>query len=211
NDIEKIKQISILILEKQYSANINASCEINSESNFKQINSQYDNTSISDITDNTSNSDEPDMTQCSVSICIKTKSSKDKEIKKFLDRVYKENNDSSIKYQEMISITNCNAYVTKPSSLKDILNIKASISNESSHTPSLEDIISEDNKSLLKTKVNTPANPTYDQSYFRNKINNNYYGITDESLCLLCKLDHDNDNGIEDRYEVGSYYIKCEQ
>ncbi|CAG8696003.1 1635_t:CDS:2, partial [Ambispora gerdemannii] len=41
--------------------------------------------------------------------------------------------------------------------------------------------------------------------------NFNYYGITDESLCPLCKLDHDDDNGIEGNYKAGSYYIKCEQ
>ncbi|CAG8827416.1 1128_t:CDS:1, partial [Dentiscutata erythropus] len=43
-------------------------------------------------------------------------------------------------------------YMTKPSSLKDVSNIKVSIPTESSHTPSSEDMISEDNKSLPKTK-----------------------------------------------------------
>lgn len=37
-----------------------------------------------------------------------------------------------------------------------------------------------------------------------------YYRNTDESLCPLCKLNHDDD-GIEGRYESGFYYIKCEQ
>ncbi|CAG8613057.1 17789_t:CDS:2, partial [Cetraspora pellucida] len=77
--------------------------------------------------------------------------------------------------------------MTKPSSLKDVSNIKASIPTESSHIPSLEDMIKGSDE------------------------NDDYYGITDESLCLLCKLDHDDDNGIGGRYEVGSYYIKCEQ
>ena len=75
------------------------------------------------------------------------------------------------------------------------------------------------------------ANPTYDQSYFRNKIldqypnlyregsseNFDYYGITDETscppgptICPLCKLGHD-DEEIEGRYKAGSYFIKCEQ
>ncbi|CAG8701453.1 3955_t:CDS:2, partial [Racocetra fulgida] len=45
---------------KQYLININASCEMNSEGNIKQIDSQYGNISISDITDNILNSDEPD-------------------------------------------------------------------------------------------------------------------------------------------------------
>ncbi|CAG8716030.1 7863_t:CDS:2 [Cetraspora pellucida] len=41
--------------------------------------------------------------------------------------------------------------------------------------------------------------------------NNKYYEITDESLYLLCKLDHNNNNSIEGRYKVGSYNLKCEQ
>ncbi|CAG8728049.1 7834_t:CDS:2, partial [Cetraspora pellucida] len=69
------------------------------------------------------------------------------------------------------------------------------------------------------------SKPTYDRSYFCSKTldqypnlyregsngNNDYYGITNKSLCTLCKLDHDDDNGIEGRYKIGSYYIKCEQ
>ena len=65
-------------------------------------------------------------------------------------------------------------------------------------------------------------NPTYDCTYFRNKTlgqypnlckefsseNFDYYGITDETSCPLCKLDHDNEEGIEGRYEA---FIKCEQ
>ena len=84
----------------------------------------------------------------------------------------------------------------------------------------MEDIISEDDKSSLETEVGIPieshtppknnpesisSNPIHDLVYFRNKTleqypdlyyeysneNFNYYGITDESLCPLCKLDHD--------------------
>jgi hypothetical protein len=83
--------------------------------------------------------------------------------------------------------------------------------------------LGKEDKSLLETKVNTPANPTHDHTYFRNKIveqypdlywegrdgNNDYYGITDESLCPLCKLDHYEDYGIKGRYKTGSYFIKC--
>ncbi|CAG8824644.1 33222_t:CDS:2, partial [Gigaspora margarita] len=78
----EIKQVSTLVPEEQYSANINASCEMNSEGNLEQIDSRYGNTSASDITDNTSNSDEPD---------------EDKEIKEFLDRVHKENISNEIR------------------------------------------------------------------------------------------------------------------
>ncbi|PKY32997.1 hypothetical protein RhiirB3_451584 [Rhizophagus irregularis] len=38
-----------------------------------------------------------------------------------------------------------------------------------------------------------------------------YYGINDETLCPLCKLDHDDEEGIDGMYKSGSYFIKCEQ
>ncbi|CAG8469119.1 16707_t:CDS:2 [Racocetra fulgida] len=71
----------------------------------------------------------------------------------------------------------------------------------------------------------SPSNPTRNHVYFCNKIlkqypnlcqegsdgNDNYYGITDKSLYPLCKLDHNDENGIEGRYEIESYNLKCEQ
>ena len=41
--------------------------------------------------------------------------------------------------------------------------------------------------------------------------NFDYYGITDETSCPLCSLDHDDEESIEGRYKAGSYFIKCEQ
>ena len=55
---------------------------------------------------------------------------------------------------------------------------------------------------------------TYDRTYFRNKTldqypnlcrefsseNFDYYGITDETSCPLCSLDHDDEESIEGRY-----------
>ncbi len=69
------------------------------------------------------------------------------------------------------------------------------------------------------------SKPTYNRTYFRNKTldqypslyrefsseNFDYYGITDETSCPLCKLDHGDEESIEGRYKTGSYFIKCEQ
>ncbi|CAG8714270.1 16178_t:CDS:2, partial [Racocetra fulgida] len=80
-------------------------------------------------------------------------------------------------------------------------------------------------KSEASASPISPSNSTRDHIYFHNKIlkqypnlcqegsdgNDDYYGITDKSLCSLCKLDHNDENGIEGRYEIGSYNLKCEQ
>ncbi|RIB10733.1 hypothetical protein C2G38_2250582 [Gigaspora rosea] len=47
--------------------------------------------------------------------------------------------------------------------------------------------------------------------YEFNDENIDYYGITDETLCPLCKLDHDDEEGIKGEYKDETYYIKCEQ
>ena len=71
----------------------------------------------------------------------------------------------------------------------------------------------------------TQSKPIYDRSYFRSKTldqypnlyrefsseNFDYYGITDETSCSLCKLMHDDKESIEGTYKAGSYFIKCEQ
>src|SRR6266542_2212638 len=67
-------------------------------------------------------------------------------------------------------------------------------------------------------------NLTYDRSYFRNKTldqypnlyrefsneNFDYYGIIDEKICPLCKLEYDEEGSLEGRYKARSYFIKCE-
>ena len=82
-----------------------------------------------------------------------------------------------------------------------------------------------DTKVEVIPPISQPNSPTYDRAYFRNKAldqypnlyrefsseNVDYYGITDETSCPLCKLDHDDEEGIEGRYEARSYFIKCEQ
>ena len=73
-------------------------------------------------------------------------------------------------------------------------------------------------------QVTTASQLTYDRAYFCNKAldqysnlyrefsneNFNYYGITNEKLCLLCKLEHGNEESIEGTYKAGSYFIKYE-
>ena len=68
-------------------------------------------------------------------------------------------------------------------------------------------------------------NLTYDRSYFRNKTLDqypnlyrefssedfDYFRITNEKICPLCKLEHDYKESLEGRYKAGSYFIKCEQ
>ncbi|GET02748.1 hypothetical protein GLOIN_2v1869616 [Rhizophagus clarus] len=60
------------------------------------------------------------------------------------------------------------------------------------------------------------SNSTYDRTYFCNKILNqysnlyrefssenfDYYGITEETSCLLCKLKHDNEESIEEKVNM---------
>ena len=41
--------------------------------------------------------------------------------------------------------------------------------------------------------------------------NFDYYEITNEKICPLCELEHDDEKSLEGKYEVGSYFIKCEQ
>ena len=87
--------------------------------------------------------------------------------------------------------------------------------HDQSHVTSAETISS-------VTPQASRTNPTYDHTYFRKKTldqypnlyrefsseNFDYYGITDETLCPLCKLGHDDEESIEGRYKAGS---KCEQ
>ncbi|PKC52757.1 hypothetical protein RhiirA1_480757, partial [Rhizophagus irregularis] len=69
-----------------------------------------------------------------------------------------------------------------------------------------------------------PETLVHDRFYFHNKTLDQYsnlyrefsskdfncYGINDETLCPLCKLDYDDEEGINGIYKSGSYFIKCE-
>jgi hypothetical protein len=97
-------------------------------------------------------------------------------------------------------------------------------------------VTSKTNKTEIQANplgVSTSANvlsasqskPTYDRTYFLNKTLDyypnlyrefssedfDYFGITNEKICPLCKLEHDEEESLEGRYKAGSYFIKCEQ
>jgi hypothetical protein len=77
-------------------------------------------------------------------------------------------------------------------------------------------VISKTNKTEVQEGVEyvssaSQSNPIYDRTYFRNKTldqyptlyrefsseNFDYYGITDETSCPLCKLGHNDEESIE--------------
>ena len=118
----------------------------------------------------------------------------------------------------------------KKTTNKDDVGYEDSVPNWNGH------VTSKTNKTEIQANplgVSTLANvlsasqskPTYDRTYFLNKTldyypnlyrefsseNFDYYGITDETSCPLCKLDHGDEESIEGRYKTGSYFIKCEQ
>jgi len=85
--------------------------------------------------------------------------------------------------------------------------------------------VSQENDQIKAEISASQSNSTCDRFYFRNKTldqypnlyrefsseNFDYYGITNETSCPLCSLDHDDEESIEGRYKAGSYFIKCEQ
>ncbi|CAH1770985.1 12611_t:CDS:2, partial [Entrophospora sp. SA101] len=66
-----------------------------------------------------------------------------------------------------------------------------------------------DSEKVPETEVSVSSNSTHDRAYFHNKIleqypnlyqefsseNVDYYGITDETLCPLCELNHEDEEG----------------
>ena len=96
------------------------------------------------------------------------------------------------------------------------------VSNSSGDSSSSKKL---DAKVKVVPPIPQPETLVHDRSYFRNKTLDqypnlyrefssedfDYYGINDETLCPLCKLDHDDEEGIDGMYKSGSYFIKCEQ
>ncbi|RIA86463.1 hypothetical protein C1645_829227, partial [Glomus cerebriforme] len=96
------------------------------------------------------------------------------------------------------------------------------VSNSSGDSSSSKKL---DAKVKVVSPIPQPETLVHDRSYFHNKTLDqysnlyrefssedfDYYGINDETLCPLCKLDHDDEEGIDGMYKSGSYFIKCEQ
>ncbi|RHZ43977.1 hypothetical protein Glove_784g6 [Diversispora epigaea] len=106
---------------------------------------------------------------------------------------------------------------------------KENLSSDFSLSPKIELEVSENkvgappvSKSAVKetspeTKVSTSEkqnNPIHTRANFRNKLleqyPNLYEEINVESLCPICELSHEDEEGIKGEYKDGSYYIKCE-
>ncbi|CAG8691533.1 1833_t:CDS:2, partial [Racocetra fulgida] len=76
-----------------------------------------------------------------------------------------------------------------------------------------------------KNSVETLSKKQNNHANFRDKVleqypdvfyeysdgNNDYYGITYEASCPICKLFHEDEKGIKGKNKSGSYFIKCEE
>ncbi|RIA87205.1 hypothetical protein C1645_740298 [Glomus cerebriforme] len=109
--------------------------------------------------------------------------------------------DELTKSQKLIGMNNCSRIRGLPAEVPAFSQPNA---------PS--EMISSD-MSQANVPSTSQSNPTYDRAYFRNKALDqypnlyrefssekfDYYGITDETSCPLCKLDHDDEESIEEK------------
>ncbi len=131
---------------------------------------------------------------------------------------------SSLNYQQIQNIIDYVNSVT--SSHNETVKILHDQSHVTLKTVSQEnDQIKAEISTLANILSASQSNSTCDRFYFRNKTldqypnlyrefsseNFDYYGITNETSCPLCSLDHDDEESIEGRYKARSYFIKCEQ
>ncbi|RHZ61246.1 hypothetical protein Glove_349g33 [Diversispora epigaea] len=125
----------------------------------------------------------------------------------------------------MIGLTNCNTHMTKSfnpnidtsaklSQSKTKVNAQSisqpKVSSPVTVSPSTKSQISNSpiSKKISETEILEQCPDLYKEFSSENV---DYYGITAETLCPLCNLDHDGDEDIEGKYKDGSYYIKCEK
>src|SRR5262249_6658499 len=125
--------------------------------------------------------------------------------------------DELTKSQKLIGVNNC-------SRARDLSAESNRSGSKKSPDVGISTLPTSQTSKTNQTNVRAQSKPTYDRSYFRSKTldqypalyrefsseNFDYYGITDETSCPLCKLDHGDEESIEGRYKTGSYFIKCE-
>ncbi|RHZ52557.1 hypothetical protein Glove_460g18 [Diversispora epigaea] len=127
-------------------------------------------------------------------------------------KIYSANSISELtndKIQTIINHFSKNTDIDLPdnyivSSLDDLTETSAP-SIQPLYTSNSGNEISEDNKSSSNTEQYLDLYYEY-----RSKKNIDYYGVNAESPCPICKLNHEEENGINGEYKDGSYYIKCE-
>ncbi|GBC23884.2 hypothetical protein GLOIN_2v1762669 [Rhizophagus irregularis DAOM 181602=DAOM 197198] len=107
-------------------------------------------------------------------------------------------------------------------SINDDASSQTDVSNSSGDSSSSKKL---DTKVKVVPPIPQSKSPPYDRTYFCNKTldqypalyrefsneNFDYYGITDETSCSLCSLDHNDEESIEGMYKSRSYFITCEQ
>ncbi|CAG8649107.1 2443_t:CDS:2, partial [Paraglomus occultum] len=91
---------------------------------------------------------------------------------------------------------------------------KEKLSSDFSLSPKIELDVSVDAPPVSKSTVKetSPETKQYPDLYFEymSKKNIDYYGVNAETPCPICKLNHEDEDGINGEYKDGSYYIKCE-
>ncbi|CAG8779044.1 16251_t:CDS:2, partial [Cetraspora pellucida] len=180
---------------------------------------------IKNISNNISNSDifqESNIQYSKSLIHTESESSENKEIK-FLNRIHREtvsneikerNQEKKLQTQSSLSYNKDNSswpekFVNYLIGIDKIKYVTCSANDISKLTiAQIQNIINQVTSKIISLRNN--QNHVTETEASSNK-NDDYYRITDKSLCSLCKLDNDDDNGIRGRYEVESYYIKCEQ
>jgi len=116
---------------------------------------------------------------------------------------------------DKIKCVNCSANEISKLTNEQIQNVidQVSSGNDQSHVP-----LKPTNGDASRPPIPRTTLGQYPTLYREFSSENfDYYGITDETscdpkrTCPLCSLDHDDEEGIDGRYEAGSYFIKCEQ
>ncbi|CAG8618552.1 7807_t:CDS:2 [Ambispora gerdemannii] len=109
---------------------------------------------------------------------------------------------------DMTKKTSLTPQVSAPPIFEPEVKVSIPSASQPKKTPSKKQINRKNNHTDFRKKT---LEQYPDIFYEFNDENIDYYRITDETLCPLCKLDHDDEEGIKGEYKDETYYIKCEQ